>query len=187
MLLFWSPREMIITFKCTGLVWCQSCHLVKVAKIYYFKIKKIAFYVIYSFLKGQFPSDSETQYTNYKVCCEKRCTLKSNRITTVQYSIWTLHFLQIWTQLNPCNNLELWTRFDPTLNRQLFETILNFKRAFFHIRLLSIAFMGYFFSAPFFWNSCLLLFMARLFWYTLYKSLKPGFLCCSLLVIDQVC
>ena len=150
MLLFWSPREMIITFKCTGLVWCQSCHLVKVAKIYYFKIKKIAFYVIYSFLKGQFPSDSETQYTNYKVCCEKRCTLKSNRITTVQYSIWTLHFLQIWTQLNPCNNLELWTRFDPTLNRQLFETILNFKRAFFHIRLLSIAFMGYFFSAPFF-------------------------------------
>ena len=34
LLLFWSPREMIITFKCTGLVWCQSCHLVKVAKIY---------------------------------------------------------------------------------------------------------------------------------------------------------
>ena len=72
LLLFWSPREMIITFKCTGLVWCQSCHLVNVAKIYYFKIK-IAFYVIYSFLKGQFPSDSETQYTNYKVCCEKNC------------------------------------------------------------------------------------------------------------------
>ena len=37
-----------------------------------FQNKKIAFYVIYSFLKGQFPSDSETQYTNYKVCCEKK-------------------------------------------------------------------------------------------------------------------
>ena len=103
LLLFWSPREMIITFKCTGLVWCQSCHLVKVAKIYYFKIK-IAFYVIYSFLKGQFPSDSETQYTNYKVCCEKKMHPQIE-------------------SLNPCNNLELWTRFDPTLNRQLFETI----------------------------------------------------------------
>ena len=45
LLLFWSPREMIITFKCTGLVWCQSCHLVKVAKIYYFKKKSFLWYL----------------------------------------------------------------------------------------------------------------------------------------------
>ena len=80
-----------------------------------FQNKKIAFYVIYSFLKGQFPSDSETQYTNYKVCCEKNCCCVVFDLDPT--------FSSNLNSPNPCNNLELWTRFDPTLNQQLFETI----------------------------------------------------------------